>query len=85
MTIGVFPGYAGIAHGIFALVTFSAEAAAAIMSYSILQDSRSMQYISIALGSIAAMVLLSATVQEEKIIMVVVYSYKFLEREEQKD
>ena len=53
MGVGVFPGNAGIAHGIFAMVTFSAGGAAAVASYRILKESRPMQYVSIALGSIA--------------------------------
>jgi hypothetical membrane protein len=59
MGVGVFPGNAGVAHGISALITFSAGGAAAITSFRILKESRPMQYISIALGSIALIVLLS--------------------------
>lgn len=53
MGVGVFPGNAGIAHGIFAMVTFVAGGAAAVASYRILRESRAMQYVSVALGSIS--------------------------------
>lgn len=57
MGVGIFPGSAGIAHGIFAMITFSAGGAAAVASYRILKESRSMQYVSIAIGSIALIAL----------------------------
>lgn len=57
MGVGVFPENAGVAHGISALITFSAGAAAAITSFRILKESRPMQYTSIALGSIALAVI----------------------------
>ena len=60
--VGIFPGNAGIAHGISAMVTFSAGSAAAVASYRILKESRPMQYVYVALGSIAAMVLMSITI-----------------------
>jgi hypothetical membrane protein len=57
MGVGIFPGNAGFAHLIFAMTTFIAGGAAAIVSYSILKESRPMQYVSLALGSIALIAL----------------------------
>lgn len=59
MGVGVFPGNAGIAHGFFAMTTFFSGGMAAVASYRILKESRPMQYLSIALGSIALIILLS--------------------------
>jgi hypothetical membrane protein len=59
MGVSVFPGNAGIAHGIMAMATFFAGSLAAILSYRILRGSKSMQIISVGLGGIALLVLLS--------------------------
>lgn len=60
--VGIFPGSAGIAHGLFAMITFYSGGLAAIASYRILKESQSMQYLSLILGSIAIIVLLSLLV-----------------------
>jgi hypothetical membrane protein len=57
--VGVFPGNAGLAHGIFAMTTFYAGGLAVVASYRILKENRPMQYLSIALGSAALIILLS--------------------------
>ncbi len=59
MGFGIFPGNAGMAHVYFASTTFYSGSLAAIASYRILKESKPMQYISIALGVIAIIILLS--------------------------
>lgn len=60
--VAVFPGNAGVAHGLLAMITFYAGGLAAIASYKILKESRSMQYLSIGLGAISITMLLSLMV-----------------------
>ena len=59
MGVAIFPGNAGVAHGMFAMTTFFSGGLAAIASYRILKETRPMQYLSIALGSIAIFIMLS--------------------------
>lgn len=62
MGVGLFPGNAGMAHGYFAMTTFYAGGLAAIASYRILKESRCMQYLSVTLGLIAIVILLSLVI-----------------------
>lgn len=62
MGVGVFPGNAGVAHGYFAMATFYSGGLAAIASYRILKESKPMQYVSIILGSIAIIILMSLVI-----------------------
>jgi hypothetical membrane protein len=57
--VAIFPGNAGVAHGISAMATFYSGGLAAIASFRILKESRPMQSLSLALGSIAIIILLS--------------------------
>jgi hypothetical membrane protein len=59
MGVGIFPGSAGVAHGYFAMTTFYSGGLAAIASYRILKESKPMQYLSVALGSIGIVILMS--------------------------
>jgi peptidoglycan/LPS O-acetylase OafA/YrhL len=61
MGAAIFPGYADIAHGIFAMVTFFSGGAAAVAFYRILQ-SGVMKYLSLASGTLVLGVLISLVV-----------------------
>lgn len=62
MGVGVFPGNAGVAHGYFSMATFYSRGLAAIASYRILKESKPMQCISVILGSIAIIILMSLVI-----------------------
>lgn len=62
MGVGIFPGSAGVVHGYFAMATFYSGGLAAIASYRILKESKPMQYLSVALGSIAIVILISLVI-----------------------
>ena len=62
MGVGIFPGSAGMAHGFFAMTTFYSGGLAAIASYRILKENKAMQYLSVALGSVAILILMSLVI-----------------------
>lgn len=61
MGVAVFPGYTGIAHGIFAMVTFFSGGAAAVAFYGVLKNP-AMKYLSLALGALALGAIVSIVV-----------------------
>lgn len=58
MGVAIFPGNAGIAHGIFSMVTFFSGGAAAVAFYGILK-SPAMKYLSLATGAVVLGVMVS--------------------------